>query len=822
MKPYLAILIDSFWEAVGNRVLWVLLIGWAFVLAGLAPFGYVTERSFKLVSSDIDNLDKIKEKLVEAAKGQGSKAVQAVAAKLNPDFIKQLEPDDNSETQQRGKRRIRSKDMAQELNVAIEAKDLYSTDAFPTADKRERLKPLIEQGIDKLGDFEREELNRELLTLAFPLELTRPRSERLWIGYAGFKLGEPLNISRRQIKQFVEPLLLGMLIKLGLGVVAVFVALIVTSPIVPETFRSGSLHLLLSKPISRIWLYLFKLLGGCVFVFFNITFVLIGLYLIAGIRFDIWNEGLLYCIPLLLFVFIIFYSVSALVGLIWGNAIVCVVACIIFWLFCFALGAIHDGMQQHVDFLPQISRIERIEDKYWTVNQRGDVSIWNEKFSVWQPALDNDAPGQARTFGPLYDNQRKQVVVKSFFRNPFGGLQARSRKLAVIRLDGKSDQDDSDQDKSDQAETVANSEADLPSDSDADSTDTDGESKEPAKESNADPQTLSEARTTAYWMSDIGPELPQQLIELTEVGGDIVAVCRAGIYRLNWDKDVGKAGNNPLIGMLRNWVPGTNAFENVAPKDFVLSDNTSASPTADGNGLVIYNSGTIEVLQFTKNRFEVAASSKIEGEGTEPALVIANKDFCVVARDSLPIMVFDGALKPVHPEVTLPDSNNVRELTWIPQTNEAAIITHTGNWFNLNCESGELKEIRSNFTGKLTAMTWLSPTNVLLGVKPNRVVEYDFANSAITKDFKPTMSTLEMVYNWGINPVYQVNPKPSALDNAMGYLLSGNSTQSLNIVTNDMNQAQVEMDVWRPIVTNLAFVGVMLLIGCIYVARKEF
>ncbi len=60
MKPYFAILIDSFWEAVANRVLWVLLIGWTLVLAGLAPFGYVTERSFKLVSSDIDNVDLLK------------------------------------------------------------------------------------------------------------------------------------------------------------------------------------------------------------------------------------------------------------------------------------------------------------------------------------------------------------------------------------------------------------------------------------------------------------------------------------------------------------------------------------------------------------------------------------------------------------------------------------------------------------------------------------------------------------------------------------------------------------------------------------------
>jgi len=32
----------------------------------------------------------------------------------------------------------------------------------------------------------------------------------------------------------------------------------------------------------------------------------------------------------------------------------------------------------------------------------------------------------------------------------------------------------------------------------------------------------------------------------------------------------------------------------------------------------------------------------------------------------------------------------------------------------------------------------------------------------------------------------------------------------------------VEIDVWGPIWSNLAFVAVMLAIGCIYVERKDF
>ncbi len=859
MIPYIAILIDSFWETVGNRVLWALLIGWSIILAGLAPFGYVTERSYKLVSSDINSFDQLKEKLVQASNGQGSNSIKAVVATLDQTFLDSLKkPEDGA---RRGQRRIRSSDLALALNKAIESPDLYSVDAFPTADKRQRLQPLIEQGTKNLSTDDREQLNRELLQLAFPYELNQPRTERLWIGYGGFKLGEPLNISRRQIKQFIEPLLLGLIIKLGLGVVAVFVSLIVTSPIIPETFRSGSLHLLLSKPISRIWLYLFKFFGGCVFVLLNITFLLVGLYFIAGIRFEIWNEGLLACIPLLLFVFVIFYSVSALAGVIWGNAIVCVVSCIVFWMFCFALGAVHDGMLRHVEILPQISRIEKLDGKLLAVNQRGEVGMWNEKFAVWQPAVDSDSGGEARTFGPLYDAERKQIIVKSFFRMPFGNLVARSRKLSVIRLGDQSEADslEATEVASESSETgstpqtspaAVDSQVENPeSEHDDDSKESSGEQiadsvpvivpladatkptddregdrvlDTPNAASSTDPKTILEAREIPYWMADSGPEIPPQLIELAQVGGQTIAVCRGGLFRLNWQKDIGKSGNSGLLGMLRNFMPGTNAFENIAPKDFVLSDNSSATTTADGQGLIVYSSGEVHLLKLTNNKFEVVHTIKLDGEGTEPALVAANGDYCVVARDALPITLLDGELKTLQTDLELPNKTNVRQIARIPSTNAVAIITHLGDWWKLDCETRKLSKLPNPNLGSITTMTWNSAEEVWLGIKPNRVVNFNIAKSTISEEFKPVSTTLEYVFNWIVKPLYVINPKPSALDNAMGYILSGSETQSMNIVTNDMEQAQVKVDIWSPILSNLAFVAVMLLIGSVYVARKEF
>ncbi len=86
----------------------------------------------------------------------------------------------------------------------------------------------------------------------------------------------------------------------------------------------------------------------------------------------------------------------------------------------------------------------------------------------------------------------------------------------------------------------------------------------------------------------------------------------------------------------------------------------------------------------------------------------------------------------------------------------------------------------------------------------------------------PVKTGFENFFSWLVKPIYLVNPKPSALDNAMNYVLSGSQTMNPQLVTNDLKTAQIELDVWQPIFSNLAFVAVMLAISCVYVARKEF
>ncbi|MCA9190510.1 MAG: ABC transporter permease [Planctomycetales bacterium] len=809
MRPYIAVLIDSFWEAVSNRVLWALLIGWALVLGALVPFGYVSERSFQLVSSDIQERGPLLEKLARGLKGQGRASIQRVAERLETEFadrIRDYKADDVSGP------RIRHSEIADALNYSLKSNSLYDADTFPTAAARPRLKPLLDLPAESRSEADNEELNRELIQLAFPLELSSPKGERLWIGYAGFKIGEPLIVSRRQIDEFVEPLVLFFIIKAGLGILVVFIAIVVTSPMIPDTFRTGSLHLLLSKPISRVLLFLAKFLGGCIFVLVNIAFVLIGLYFIAGVRFDIWNEGLLACIPLLLFVFVIFYSVSALVGLLWGNAIVSVVACLLLWLLCIAVGLLHGVMRQQLEIMPQLTRIQQFEDHIVSVSERGELQVWNDQYSVWQPGIERDGGNRMRTFGPFYDADSRSLVVKSFTRGPIGNFMSRSRKLDIIRLVAD------EQENTDTPEQVSSNE-ETSREVDAAGSPTVKSSKAIGESSVG---SVSEAREKARWMSDPGPELPTQVFDVLEVGNEILAITRGGLFQLDRGRLKAIPESAKFLGLdLKNlWGLGTG-FLKVSSEDYVLNENAYSAAVDGQSALVVYSSGKLDWLSLEEGKLVVLHTTELEADGTEAAILQANQEYVVVVRDHKPMLILSPDFQTTLHSIELPVE--IRNLSWVPGTSQQLIaVTHSGELWELDCAQASFTKIEWPYSGQATVLNWSTDQKAWIGIEPNRAILFDFKSRKIEKELMPAASTFDMVYNWVVRPVYTINPKPAALDDSMAYLLSGDRTQNLGLVNTDLEAAQVEIDLWTPIVSNVIFVVIVLGIGCLYVQRKEF
>ena len=64
------------------------------------------------------------------------------------------------------------------------------------------------------------------------------------------------------------------------------------------------------------------------------TYVVVGLWLIAGIRLGIWDPKVFLCIPLFTYAFAVYFTVSALVGMLWRSSVLAILAVMVFWMLC--------------------------------------------------------------------------------------------------------------------------------------------------------------------------------------------------------------------------------------------------------------------------------------------------------------------------------------------------------------------------------------------------------------------------------------------------------------------------------------------------------
>jgi ABC-type transport system involved in multi-copper enzyme maturation permease subunit len=98
---------------------------------------------------------------------------------------------------------------------------------------------------------------------------------------------------------------------------------------------------LLAKPIRRGALLIYKYVGGLSFIFINTAAVVLGVFLVLGLRSGLWVTGFLWMIPILTFFFAILYAASTLMGVLTRSAIVAILVTVAFWFVCFLAGTFH-------------------------------------------------------------------------------------------------------------------------------------------------------------------------------------------------------------------------------------------------------------------------------------------------------------------------------------------------------------------------------------------------------------------------------------------------------------------------------------------------
>jgi ABC-type transport system involved in multi-copper enzyme maturation permease subunit len=157
-----------------------------------------------------------------------------------------------------------------------------------------------------------------------------PHQVRLLFGATGAIKGIPLGTSLHFIQDFIVN---------GLGAaVALILSIVITAFFIPNMLRKGAIDLLISKPIGRIQLLVFKYIGGLTFIFLITTFTIGGVWLVLAVRSGLWNPTFLLVIPVLTFTFAILYSVSTLVAVYTRSAIAAILLSLAFMFFLYLLG----------------------------------------------------------------------------------------------------------------------------------------------------------------------------------------------------------------------------------------------------------------------------------------------------------------------------------------------------------------------------------------------------------------------------------------------------------------------------------------------------
>ncbi len=195
-------------------------------------------------------------------------------------------------------------------------------------------------------------------------------SGRMTLGFGAVSF--PVSRERVDAVQFLELLLGGGFA----GTLGLLLALVWTAGFLPAFLEPSAASVLLAKPFARWQLLVGKYFGVLTFVGFQVVLFVVSTWLALGVRTHVWNMTYLWCIPLLLLQFAVFYSFSVLLAVITRSTVACVFGSVLFWLLAWAInhGCVMARGVLESQYLPAGTR-GLAEVAYWVFPKPVDLGL---------------------------------------------------------------------------------------------------------------------------------------------------------------------------------------------------------------------------------------------------------------------------------------------------------------------------------------------------------------------------------------------------------------------------------------------------------------
>lgn len=167
---------------------------------------------------------------------------------------------------------------------------------------------------------------------------------------------------------------------------AIALALISTAGVFPDLISSGSIDLYLSKPISRLRLFVTKYLTGLLFVALQVTLFMLGCFVVVGIRIHEWRPSLFLAIPLIVAMFSYLFAFSTLIGVWTRSAVAAILLTALVWLLCGLVQRFEPWLLLNRLALEQanarVERINRISPSQYSLHQASNLKSTERWFQI--------------------------------------------------------------------------------------------------------------------------------------------------------------------------------------------------------------------------------------------------------------------------------------------------------------------------------------------------------------------------------------------------------------------------------------------------------
>ncbi len=871
MRPYLSIIKDSFRAATASRVLYVLLICITVLLVLLAPIWIKEELDWEIRSPQhVRNPDALAKRLAGDGPLEHEKLVHHIwgffPANLQQDLTRFFEKDQAAERNPNpgqedtfgeegsiARQTMWNKAIAQ-LNRIITEETVYDAEVFSGRLLIAEAEGYIERGVDNLNDAQKRRLNRLLVERALGSAIIRsgPASS-LTLSYA---IWSPsflkLNASNPEMRKTIALWLPYLLDKFVLAI-GLLIAILITASIIPDMLQSSSLSLLLSKPISRWGLLLSKFAGGCAFVAILASYLFAGIWFLLGIRIGYWETAILLSIPVYVFAFAIYFSVSTLVGVLYRNTIVSIFLTLVFWGVCFGVGTVYYRFKSSAKAMEIVNVIEAKDDVF-QVDRMAVPYRYDLESNQWQIAMADDATKMFSTImyvgaffqdpdkmqdipppiGPSYDPTHDAVVLGQFDMQrpqtmdrrkltssndamgwkpvnagymPLNAIQLfSSEKLGMLAVTGIGD-------------FLQLSENPLTA---AD------RAKQPAPQQPEKPVEAGAPSASQGAGHSAGPISKQQFIEQPASVDQSTGVPAATREPTRLDRPRIQSASTRQVTVHADEqsqeILNIDLFKRIGPNrrvDIVDARYVDFNPVNDE--IAVYRNGAINLFEYKNGSYEFLIEIKPDLQ-VEPSMTawlvyrgntifigLGNGEIVTIARDTFQEL-----------QAYTPDTRSaIRAIQASDDGRWFTVIFRNGNMWLLDTEKSEaMTKVRVAGQGDISGAAFNAAGQLWVASNIDQITLYEPGTWRAIRSLKPKSSFVVNSYRYAVNPLYRAFPKPGEFYKLVSHL-SSNSGVSYDRELDLTTQPEAERP-WDPFRSGVIFMTLMLVISCFIFQRQEY